>query len=82
MCHCNADATAVYTHAANTDIIKYKLQSDLNAVANWLSINVKKCKILKGNYWENIRFCLQSSRLTSTIHLPGEQVDFDIYLPS
>ena len=47
-----ADDTAIYAYGPNVEIIQHKLQADLNNIQNWLlsnklSLNVKKCKVLK-----------------------------------
>ncbi len=47
-----ADDTAIYVQGENNEILEHRLQSDLNRISDWLlanklSINVKKCKILR-----------------------------------
>ncbi len=46
-----ADDTVIFYHGVDTEIIEYNLQSDLTRISNWLlanklSIDVKKCKIM------------------------------------
>ena len=47
-----ADDTAIYVHGENNELLEHRLQSDLNEISEWLlanklSINAQKCKILR-----------------------------------
>ncbi len=47
-----ADDTAIYVHGENNELLEHRLQADLNQVSQWLlanklSINTNKCKVLR-----------------------------------